>query len=67
MDDSRLRYLVLATVMIGSIMGPIDASIVNTILPVIAHSFRTTISMVQWVPMIYLLIISSLIILWSTG
>lgn len=65
LDDYRLRYLVLATVMIGSIMGPIDASIVNTILPVIAHSFHTTISMVQWVPMIYLLIISSLLLFYG--
>ncbi|HIH62289.1 MAG TPA: MFS transporter [Methanobacteriales archaeon] len=61
----RSRYLVLATIMIGSIMGPIDASIVNTILPVIARSFNTSISMVQWVPMIYLLTISSLLLFYG--
>ena len=30
------RYRVLAAVMLGGIMGPIDASIVNVILPTIS-------------------------------
>ena len=33
------RYRVLAAVMLGGIMGPIDASIVNVILPTIASFF----------------------------
>jgi len=56
------KWLVLATVMLGSIMGPIDASVVNVVLPTIAEFFRTGMSTAQWVPMIYLLMISSLLL-----
>ncbi len=59
------RYLVLAAVMLGGIMGPIDASIVNVILPTIADSFGTPIATAQWVPLIYLLTISSLLLFYG--
>ena len=59
------RYLVLAAVMLGGIMGPIDASIVNVILPSIAGFFGAPISTVQWVPLIYLLTISSLLLFYG--
>ncbi|MBC7186940.1 MAG: MFS transporter [Calditrichaeota bacterium] len=47
--------------MLGGIMGPIDGSIVNVVLPTISASFGVPISTVQWVPMTYLLTISSLL------
>ncbi|MCJ7594967.1 MAG: hypothetical protein MUO52_09395, partial [Desulfobacterales bacterium] len=56
------RYSVLACIMLGSIMGPIDASIVNVILPTITQAFGVHISTAQWVPMTYLLTISSLLL-----
>jgi EmrB/QacA subfamily drug resistance transporter len=59
------RYSVLAAIMLGSIMGPIDASIVNTVLPTISQSFGVGISVAQWVPMIYLLTISSLLLFYG--
>jgi len=59
------RYSVLAAVMLGSIMGPIDASIVNVILPTITQFFGVQISTAQWVPMIYLLTISSLLLFYG--
>ena len=46
-------------------MAPLDASIVNTILPDITSYFKTDIAVVQWVPTIYLLTISSLILLYG--
>lgn len=46
-------------------MGPLDASIVNTVLPAITESFHTEISIAQWVPTVYLLTISSLILLYG--
>jgi EmrB/QacA subfamily drug resistance transporter len=46
--------------MLGSILGPIDASIVNTILPAITRSFSSSLSAAEWVPMAYLLTIGSL-------
>ena len=59
------RYRVLAAVMLGGIMGPIDASIVNVILPTIASFFGAPIATAQWVPLIYLLIISSLLLFYG--
>ena len=47
---SRQRYKVLAAVMLGGIMGPIDASIVNVILPTMAEYFHAPIATAQWVP-----------------
>ncbi len=59
------RYSILAAIMLGSIMGPIDASIVNTVLPTIAEYFGVELSVAQWVPMIYLLVISSLLLFYG--
>ena len=59
------RYSILAAVMLGSTMGPIDASIVNTVLPAISRSFGAGISTAQWVPMVYLLVISSLLLFYG--
>jgi len=59
------RYSVLAAIMLGSIMGPIDASIVNVVLPTITQSFSVGISTAQWVPMVYLLTISSLLLFYG--
>jgi EmrB/QacA subfamily drug resistance transporter len=56
------RYSVLAALMVGTIMGPIDGSIVNVILPTITDFFGVDISTAQWVPMIFLLTISSLLL-----
>jgi EmrB/QacA subfamily drug resistance transporter len=59
------RWLILTAVMLGTFMTPLDASIVNTILPSIATSFRTDISIVQWVPTVYLLTVCCLILLYG--
>jgi MFS family permease len=59
------KWAILAAVMLGSIMGPLDGSIVNTVLPAITEHFGTEISVAQWVPTIYLLTISCLILLYG--
>jgi len=59
------KWFILAAVMLGSVMGPIDASIVNVVLPTIAEFFKADMSSAQWVPMIYLLTISSLLLLFG--
>ena len=56
------KWLILAAVMLGSIMGPIDASVVNVVLPTITEFFHADLATAQWVPMIYLLMISSLLL-----
>ena len=62
---SSKRYRVLAAIMLGGIMGPIDASIVNVILPTISSYFGAPIATAQWVPLIYLLTISSLLLFYG--
>ncbi len=66
-DDKvyQKKWQVLLAVMIGNIMGPLDASIVNTVLPNITNHFQTDIGVAQWVPTVYLLTISSLILLYG--
>ena len=59
------KWLILAAVMLGAFMGPVDASIVNTVLPDITGYFKTDISIAQWVPTVYLLTISCLILLYG--
>src|SRR5512136_961921 len=59
------KWAILAAVMLGSIMGPLDGSIVNTVLPSITRYFDTDISIAQWVPTVYLLTISCLILLYG--
>jgi EmrB/QacA subfamily drug resistance transporter len=59
------RYSILAAVMLTNIMGPIDASIVNVSLPTIAAYFGARLSAAQWIPMIYLLVISSLLLFYG--
>ncbi len=63
--DYSKRYSILIAVMAGTIMGPIDASIVNVVLPTIAQFFGVGVSAAQWVPMVYLLTIGSLLMLYG--
>lgn len=61
----RPNRTVLVAVMAGAVLGPIDASIVNVILPTIAGSLRASLAEVQWVPMVYLLTGGSLVLLFG--
>lgn len=56
------KYRILAALMFGTILGPIDSSIVNVILPTITRAFSASLATAQWVPMIYLLTIGSLVL-----
>jgi len=59
------KWWTLGAVMMGVIMGPIDASIVNVVLPSIAVDFQVDYAMAQWVPSIYLLAICSFILFYG--
>jgi EmrB/QacA subfamily drug resistance transporter len=71
MDDNPIaidyskRYSILAAVMLGVVMGPIDASIVNVVLPTIAQYFGVGVSAAEWVPMVYLLTIGCLLLFYG--
>src|SRR6266487_236348 len=56
------EIVTLATVVVlGSIMTILDATIVNVALPTLGREFGTSISVIQWVPTIYLLAFASVI------
>jgi EmrB/QacA subfamily drug resistance transporter len=64
-QGDRNKWMILSAVMLGVIMGPIDGSIVNVVLPTIANHFQTDYALVQWVPTIYLLAICSFILIYG--
>jgi EmrB/QacA subfamily drug resistance transporter len=49
------HWLVVATVCVGAFMGQLDASIVTLAFPTLKASFHTTLAMVEWVGLAYLL------------
>jgi EmrB/QacA subfamily drug resistance transporter len=49
------RWLVLAAVGVGSLLGSIDTGVVNIALPTIRHEFATSVASAEWVITIYLL------------
>jgi len=63
--DYSNKWRTLLAVMAGTFIAPLDGSIVNTILPSFAKTFQTEISVIQWVPTIYLLTVSCLILLFG--
>jgi EmrB/QacA subfamily drug resistance transporter len=64
-QGDKNKWKILSAVMLGVIMGPIDGSIVNVVLPTIANHFQTDYALVQWVPTIYLLAICSFILVYG--
>ncbi|MDO8689565.1 MAG: MFS transporter [Dehalococcoidia bacterium] len=58
---ARRQWLVLLSLGIGSVMGTMNNTIVNTSLPVIREAFGADLSSIEWVMMSYLLAISVLL------
>jgi EmrB/QacA subfamily drug resistance transporter len=61
-QPNPLRWRILAAVGVGTIMSPLDSSVVNIALPTITDIFNTTLPISEWVAMAYLLTISSLLL-----
>ncbi len=59
--ESR-RWWVLAAIGIGTFMSALDASVVNTILPVLRRDLHTSIAGIEWVATVYLLVVSALLL-----
>ncbi len=60
--NSPNRWQVFFLVAIGIFMATLDGSIVNIAVPTIMEELKVSIAAVQWVVMIYLLIVTSLIL-----
>ena len=56
------KWLVFALVAAGVFMSTLDSSIVNIALPAIMDDFQVPLTIIEWVPMIYLLTVSSLLL-----
>ncbi len=55
------RWFGLAGIGTGVFMFTLDASIVNVALPTLAQAFGASLAAVQWVPLAYLLVITTLV------
>ncbi|MDF2636817.1 MAG: stp 2 [Pelosinus sp.] len=56
------KWLIHSTTALGVFMSTLDASIVNIALPEITTYFHTTVPNTEWVVIVYLLLISSLLL-----
>ena len=56
------KWLVLIAIGMSTFMSALDTSVVNTVLPIITKSFDSHIATVEWVVIIYLLIVSGLLL-----
>lgn len=59
------RWSILSVVLLGPFMATLDSSIVNVALPNMATALHVGISSIQWVVTIYLIVISSLILVFG--
>ena len=60
--SDRGRWLVLATIGVGTFMSALDGSVVNTLLPVLARDLHETVAGIEWVSTVYLLVVSGLLL-----
>jgi len=58
---SRKSWILIA-VGTGSFMSALDASVVNTILPILRGAFKSNVATIEWVVTIYLLVLSGLLL-----
>jgi EmrB/QacA subfamily drug resistance transporter len=57
------KWWVLISVAFGAFMAPLDSSIVNTVLPIVAREFGADVLLIEWVVLAYLLSLSSLLLI----
>jgi EmrB/QacA subfamily drug resistance transporter len=62
MNEYPRKWLVFSLVAAGVFMSTLDSSIVNIALPAIMDDFQVALTVIEWVPMIYLLTVSSLLL-----
>src|SRR4030066_1060865 len=56
------KWGILLAIGVGTFMTALDTSVANTVLPVIGKSFNESITSVEWVVTIYLLVLSGLLL-----
>jgi EmrB/QacA subfamily drug resistance transporter len=61
----QYRWYALAVIMLGSMMGTIDASIANVALPTISRVFGTSVDNAEWVILSFMLVTASTLVLFG--
>ena len=56
------KWWVLIVIGVGSFMSALDASVVNTILPVLRTAFDSNVAAIEWVVTVYLLVLTGLLL-----
>jgi EmrB/QacA subfamily drug resistance transporter len=56
------KWWILVAIGTGSFMSALDASVVNTILPIMRDAFISNVSAIEWVVTTYLLVLSGLLL-----
>ncbi len=56
------KWWVLVAVGVGTFMSALDTSVVNTVLPVINRDFHSDVATIEWVVIVYLLVLSGLLL-----
>ncbi len=59
--DSRRLWLAFAAVTSGTFMINVDSSIVNVALPTFSKEFHLSVSLLQWIVTVYLLVITAIL------
>ena len=62
MKTIERKWWVLIAIGTGSFMSALDASVVNTILPVLRTVFNSDVAAIEWVVTVYLLVLSGLLL-----
>ncbi len=60
-DPVPAKWWVLGAVGIGTLMSALDASVVNTMLPIISRGMGASVATIEWVVIAYLLVVSALL------
>lgn len=60
-QEETRKWWVLIAIGAGTFMSALDVSVVNTVLPVVNRSLNSQIATVEWVVIIYLLLVSGLL------
>lgn len=55
------KWLILVAIGAGTFMSALDVSVVNTVLPIINKNFNSQVATVEWVVIVYLLLVSGLL------
>ena len=56
------KWWILIAIGTGSFMSALDASVINTILPIMRDAFQSNVAVIEWVVTIYLLVLSGLLL-----